>query len=81
MSKDTYFEELAAWKAQYKALSEEIREWKRNMKDGDYGRPWYAQSQREACRTRASNMMEIRTELKERARAHWAAQTTILEMA
>lgn len=66
-----YFAELAAWKAEYKELSQEIRDWKgkRKMTRPNYD-PSAAGNKRSAS-YKAYKMMLKRTELSERAKRNW----------
>ena len=68
---EAYFAELAAWKAEYKELSQEIRDWKNKRKST---RPNYdpnAAYKKQSASYRAYKMMEKRTALSERAKRHW----------
>ena len=69
-----YFAELAQWKADYKELSQEIRDWKSKRK---MTRPNYdpsASDKKQSASYRAYKMMLKRTELSERAKAYWTAK-------
>jgi len=76
---DAYFKELAAWKAEYKALSQEIRDWKVKRKSLHPSYDSRAAGKKRSCSWKAYIMMEKREVLKDRARAHWAAQTAMFE--
>lgn len=74
-----YFEQLDAWKASYKALSQDIRDLKHQRKSLLSSYNPNAAWKVEMKRNEARDMMEQRKVLKERARAHWAAETERLD--
>ena len=78
--RDTYLAARAEWRADYAALSKEIRNIKREIsakqKESGSGAAAGDQCSREYLRGRARQMMAVRQEMKEQSAAQWTARQT-----
>lgn len=67
-TREEYLAFRDAWRTEYKALSEEIREMKRTIKrEAGTDAGSYAQSKRVVLRKRANNLMQIRIAATQRS--------------
>ena len=72
-TKQEYLAWRTQWKTNYAALSETIREHKRNMKDKDPDVRSMAQCHRWVCRVKAARMLEERKASKVQAQQQYLA--------